>query len=227
MGEIITHFEIDEEKLAILKPCMEHYGVGLDNDEWSHNIISSQAVIYQNGVIAHRNLTVNHSVDSVELALCKTIAAEAESIMSGVEVGMGSESSDTFHQFFIAAHTNEIIPNKIDESLIRSKFGGTIFPLATITVEPLKESGIWWSEVEYDGSESSHEYFKPWKSMVEWFNNRVEFIDTACIRIGDSKELLWLGLEKNILPGCVLPRLILGLTRKGSLVGLFGISVQT
>jgi hypothetical protein len=227
MGEIITHFEIDEEKLTILKPCMENYGVGSDEEEWPHNIISNQAVVYQNGIITRRNSSVSHSVDSTELVLCKTLAAEAENIMSGVEVGMGSESSDTFHQFFIAVNTSEAIPSKIDESLIRAKFGGTIFPLATITVEPLMEAGIWWLEVEYDGSESAPEYFQPWKSMISWFNNCSEFIDTAFIRIGDSNELFWLGLQQNILPGCVLPRLILGLTRHGSLVGLFGISVQT
>ena len=227
MGEIITHFEIDEEKLAVLKPCMENYGVGSDNDEWSHNIISNQTVIYQNGAIIRRNSIVHHSVDSAELALCKTLATEAESIMAGVEVGMGSESSDTFHQFFIVANTNEAIPDKIDETLIRAKFGDTIFPFATITVEPLSESGTWWSEVEYDGSESTLEYFKPWREMIAWFNNQPEFIDTAFVRIGDSNELFKLSLERNIFPGCVLPRLIFGLTRNGSLVGLFGISVQT
>jgi len=227
MSEIITHFEIDEEKLAIFKPCMENYGVGSNDVDWPHNIISREAVVYQNGVIARRNSSVHHSVDPAELALCKTLAAEAEGIMSGVEVGMGSESSDTFHQFFITANANEITPSKIDESLIRATFGDTIFPLATITVEPLVESGIWWSEVEYDGSESAPEYFKPWKSMMVWFTNRPEFIDTAFIRIGDSNELFKLSLQRNILPGCVLPRLVLGLTRNGSLVGLFGFSVQT
>jgi hypothetical protein len=227
MGEIITHFEIDEEKLAILKQCMENYGVGSDDANWSQNIISREAIVYQNGAIARTNSSVNHSVDSTELSLCKSLAVEAESIMSGIEVGMGSESSDMFHQFFIAANTNEAIPSKIDESLIRAKFGGTIFPLATITVEPLSESGIWWSEVEYDGSESASPYFQPWKSMIAWFNNRPEFIDTAFIRIGDRNELIRLRLQRNIFPGCVLPRLVLGLTRNGSLVGLFGFSVHT
>jgi hypothetical protein len=227
MDEIITHFGIDEERLTIFKPCMENYGVGSNDEEWPHNIISNQAVVYQNGVIARRNSLVSHAVNFTELVLCKTLAAEAESMMSGVSVGMGSESSDAFHQFFIAANVNESIPSKIDEGLIRAKFGGTIFPLATLTIEPLKKSGVWWSEVKYDGSESTPEYFTPWKSMIKWFNHRSEFIDTAFIRIGDSDKLFWLGLERNILPGCVLPRRVLGLTQNGSLVGLFGISVQT
>ena len=63
--------------------------------------------------------------------------------------------------------------------------------------------------------------------MIAWFNNHSEFIDTAFIRIGNRNELFKLRLERNILPSCVLPRLVLGLTRNGSLVGLFGYSVQT
>ncbi len=53
------------------------------------------------------------------------------------------------------------------------------------------------------------------------------------VRIGDRRAL-WDAERRNAeyppgteLTGCVLPRLALGLTRSGSLVGLFGSSVQT
>ena len=49
--------------------------------------------------------------------------------MSGVRVGMGSEADDTFFEFFIVANVDDPIPAKIDETLIRSKFGNTIFPV--------------------------------------------------------------------------------------------------
>jgi hypothetical protein len=165
---------------------------------------------------------------------------------------MGSESSAQFRKFYIVSNADEPASNVINEKLIRSKFGETIFPPATLTIEPLIESGIWWNEVLQDGLSDEEnaktwksilswfkrdtgngEYFKPWKAMMAWFKSRPEFVDTAFIRIGDREALWALDMEKANLPdgteitGCVLPRLALGLTHNGSLVGLFGYSVQT
>ncbi len=77
--------------------------------------------------------------------------------MAGVDIGMGSESCDPFRAFYIAANADDPVPEAIDEALIRSRFGGTIFPSATITVEPLAEAGRWWEEVEADAGDSSRE----------------------------------------------------------------------
>ena len=232
-SKMITNFELDPEKLATIYDCMDNYDVGSSDAEWANNIISRKAVVYQSGVIIRGNSPVRHLVDLAELTLCQELAETIEKLMSGVVVGMGSESNAQFRKFYIASNTDEPIPSIIDEQLIRSKFGGTIFPLATITIEPLIESGIWWSEVMYDGSESSTEYLKPWHAMIAWFKSRPEFVNSAFIRIGDWQALSKLDYMKDNFPdgteitGCVLPRLALGLTYNGSLVGLFGYSVQT
>ncbi len=228
---MITHFDLDPDKLAIIQDCMDNYDVGSPEAEWANNIISRKAVVYQSGAIARRGAPIKHMVDSTELALCQSLAETIENLMAGVEVGMGSEASTQFRKFYITANTDEPKQSIIDERLIRYKFGETIFPLATITVEPLIEAGKWWNEVMYDSSESNSDYFKPWKAMTAWFKSRNEFIDTAFVRIGDS-EALW-EIDKADFPegtemtGCVLPRLALGLTYNGSLAGLFGYSVQT
>ena len=231
--KFITHLELDPDKLALIRACMDNYEVGSPEAEWANNIISRKAVVYQSGVIARSDSPVRHLVDSGELKLCQNLAEDIERMMSGIEVGMGSDASTQFCKFYIVSNVDEPIPSMITEPLIRSKLGGTIFPPATITIEPLIESGKWWAEVTYDGSESGNEYFKPWKAMMAWFKSRPEFIDTAFICIGDSEALFRLGLEKANLPdgteitGCVLPRLALGLTHHGSLAGLFGYTVQT
>src|SRR5690606_30671923 len=135
---------------------------------------------------------------------------------------------DGFHAFWIVPNVDEARPERIDAALITRVFAGTIFPLATTTVEPLAEAGVWWSEVEADGEDSAAAYFDPWRAMIAWFASRSELIDTAFVRIGDRRHLWDVELRKNELPpgtkltGCVLPRLALGLTRAGSLVGLFG-----
>lgn len=230
-GTPLTHFEPDVDRLTVIHECMEHYDVGAPDAEWPNNIISRRAVVYGNGVIARRDDPVRHAVDPDELALCRRLSEEAAGVMAGVDVGMGSESGDPFRGFFVAANVDEPVPTAITEELIRAKFGGTIFPPVTITVEALDESGVWWSEVESDGSESGLEYYLPWRAMIRWFRDRFEFVDTSFVRIGHNLDLWKLPRESwpdgTEITGCVLPRLALGLTRGGSLVGLFGYSVMT
>lgn len=230
-GSPLTHFEPDGDRFAVIRECTESYGVGDPDAEWPNNIISRRAVVYGNGVIARRGDTPRHATDPDELALCRRLADEAAGTMAGVSVGMGSEAGDPFRAFFIAANVDDPVPAAIDEGLIRARFGGTIFPPATVTVEPLTEAGVWWSEVEADGAGSGEGYFRPWRAMIRWFGGRPEFVDTAFVRVGDERAL-W-DLPRDRWPdgtdatGCVLPRLALGLTRHGSLVGLFGHCVQT
>jgi len=228
---LITHFELDSERLAVISECMENYGVGDPAAEWPNNIISRRAVVYGSGVIARRGAPIQHAVDPDELALCHRLAAEAMQQISGVDVGMGSESCDPFRGFFISANGSPS-PAGINETLIRSRFGDTLFPPVYVTVEPLAARGIWWAEVKADGieSESEAEYFAPWRAMIQWFQVCSEFVDVAFIRIGNGAlrglpEEQW--PDGTELTGCVFPRLALGLTRSGSLVGLFGYCVQT
>lgn len=222
----------ERAKQGVLAECMEAYEVGDDKDaEWPNNLISRRAVVHSTGAIGKKGDRFQIRVEPKELALCERLSTEAAKIMGGVEVGMGSESGAFFEPFFIAAEIGAAVPSRIDEALIRKRFGGTIFPPATITVEPLKEAGTWWSEVKQDGAGSGSKYFLPWRRLIKWFASRKEFVDTAFVRIGDYEALTSLDEddypEGTEMPGSVMPRLALGLTRAGSLVGLFGYSVQT
>ncbi|VTR97820.1 hypothetical protein [Tuwongella immobilis] len=227
----LTEFEPDPERLAVIRECMEHYDVGDPTAEWPNNIISRRTVVYGSGQIAREGAPVRHAVDADELARCRELAAEVAELMAGVPVGMGSESGDAFQGFFIAGSVGEPVPASIDEALIRSRFGGTIFPPATITIEPLAEGTNWWSAVEQNESESEDEPFGPWRAMLQWFGERPEFVSTAFVQIGDQGALEDLPREQwpegTEITGCVLPRLAIGLTAGGSIVGLFGYTVQT
>lgn len=189
-SEIITHFDPDPERLAVISECMQNYDVGEPNAEWPNNLLSRSTVVYGSGLNARGDSPVRHAVEVEELALCRRLAAEAAEVMAGAYVGMGSESSDPFRGFFIAGTAGETTLRRIDENLIRSRFGGTIFPPAPISVEPLTEAGVWWGEVEADGSESGEDYFAPWRAMVRWFRENPAFVDAAFARIGD-REALW------------------------------------
>src|SRR5262249_47133033 len=139
------------------------------------NILSRHTVIYGSGAIARGGQPVRHNVDPAELQLCKRLAAEARTQMRGVAVGMGSEGCDEFQEFFAAANADDPIPQRIDEELIRERFGGTIFPLATVTVEPLKEAGRWWKWVVDDGHfRSEGNYAGPEDAYEEWLSGYLQ-----------------------------------------------------
>jgi hypothetical protein len=125
----------------------------------------------------------------------------------------------------MASHTNH--QWQIDEALIRARFGGTLFPPVTITVEPFAENTVWWREVAFDGAESDPGYFTPWQAMSAWFKQQSAFTATAF----DWQNLHHLPNESwpqdTMMAGSVLPRLALGLTHKGSFAGLFGYVAQT
>ena len=233
----ISDFDLDLARLAPLRECMENYDVGDPTAEWPNNIISRKAVAYSSGVITREGTPIRHNVAPEEFALCRTLASEVSALMSGVRVGMGSEADDTFFEFFIVANADDPIPAKIDEALIRSKFGDTIFPHATITVEPLEEAGVWWSELVYGASDydlaEQEAHLRPWRRMLQWFHEQPELKDGAFVRIGEYELLNGMDFAScddppgTELAGSVLPRLAIGLTRCGSIVGLFGYSVQT
>jgi len=209
---------------------MDRDDTGEDDAEWPNNIISSRAVAYRTGTIARRGEPLD-PVAPGELALCRRLARQAAAIMKTVPVGMGSETSACFRPFFVTAGVDGPRRRRIDERVIRRAFGGTIFPPATITVEPVEQRGVWWSEVLQDGEGQDELYFVPWRALIVWFGRQKAFVDSAFVRIGDSQALMDLPENRypqgTDTPGCVLPRLALGLTHAGSLTGLFGYVVQT
>src|SRR5947209_3727099 len=145
-GPPITHFKPDPEALAVLGACVGEPG-GDPASEWSANLLSRRTVVYGSGAITRRGDPVRHNVDADELALCRRLAAEASGLLDGIDTGLGSESALHFRGFFSAANADDPVPARVDPALIRARFGGTIFPLATITVELLVEAGVWWDKV--------------------------------------------------------------------------------
>ncbi|MEL7086415.1 MAG: hypothetical protein AAGM36_18185 [Cyanobacteria bacterium J06597_1] len=140
-------FNPSPELFEIIAECTEHYYVGSPDAEWPNNIISRKAIVYESGVIAREGDIVSHNVDPNEVDLCRQLSVEVRQVIGDVEVGMGSEATTFFSPFSICSPCNTDTPTAITSDLIRERFGGTIFPLATITVEPLEESGIWWGEI--------------------------------------------------------------------------------
>lgn len=235
MNMNLTTFDIDPDCSAALKECMDSYDVGTPDAEWPNNLLSRCAVVYGSGVIARDGDKVVHNVDPNELERCRSLAKTARDTIGGIDVGMGSESGDQFFPFFICNNADAAVPTGITEQLIRQRFGGTIFPPATITTEELSESGIWWSEVVDwicdTEDDERNAYLAAWRQTIDWFKTHAELSHATFVRIGD-REALW-DAESGDMPegteitGCVLPRMAVALTKAGSIVGVFGYSVQS
>ena len=231
----LTTFTLDPERFAVLKECTESYDVGTPDAEWPNNILSRRTVVYESGLIAREGDDVIHNVDPAELDRCKTLAKDACETIGEIFVGMGSEAGDKYSPFFICNNVDGDRPTSITEEVIRQRFKGTIFPPATITAEPLEDSGVWWNEVTDWIADSDEDeknaYLGAWRLLIDWFKTQPDLSHATFVRIGD-REALW-DAESGDMPegteitGCVLPRMAVALTDAGSIVGIFGYTVQT
>ena len=214
-------------------------GFGAPEDpeaEWPSNVLSRKLVIDASGRIRRRGDPVRSHVDPDELAMCQRLGKEAARVAAGIHHGLISDTPDVyFHPFFLAAAVDEPSPRPIDEALIRSMFGGTIFPPAVVAIEPMDEQADWFLQVQgvlaetRAAEEADGRVFDDvgersrWRSLIRWFREREEFLDTAFVSIGTGEEV-WRSDKANLprgteRDGAVFPRLVLGLTRNGSLVG--------
>jgi hypothetical protein len=164
---------------------------------------------------------IPHDHDPIEFQLCQDLAAQAAEIMSGIYIGMGDENDHELAPFYVVANQDQAAPTSITEKEIRSAFGGTIYPQARIEIFSLPTgSGQWWeylSDPEYTASE----IMAAWQKLIDWYQAQTDLSHPVFVEINlDTAD----GHQNN---GCVLPRLVLGLTKAGSLVGLSSCVVHT
>ena len=245
---MITNCQPDEERLAPLRECLETYGEEGNDEtaEWPWNCLSRKTIAYSCGALRRGTEPAVHNHDEAEFALCRHLADEAAQIMDGMEVGMGSEASEGFAPFFIVASVGANNPQTLDAETIRAVFGGTIYPDANITVEPIAEQGEWWDAIgidgsgedeaeeddkdededEIDGEEDTEEAtdrdesLRPWLSLIQWFQTQPAFKERMFVSIGDETVN-----DEN--GASVFPRLAVGLTHAGSIAGIAGYVVYT
>jgi len=245
--ESLTQFEPDSARFEPFKPFTKlgdsFANYAASGEEWIRQVISLKTVVYGSGRIAREGNVVRHEVAPAELALCRRLADEARDRLHGkVDGGLGTEGHMPFDAFSIAANRDDPRPARIDEGLIRKRFGGTIYPPAAIDVQPLSEDAKWWSQVRMCARESAYGKDRPraieafldtWRNLLRWIHDRPEFVDAAYVAIGDFGRLDEIVLKGRkqatgmaATPSCY-PRLFVGLTRDGSLAGIVTHVVQT
>jgi hypothetical protein len=219
---------------------MECYGPEDLRDEWNHACIHPDTVAYSCGRLFRSGRPNEHDHDPDEITRCGALASQAAELIEGVSINL-SESESIPVAFFITANRNDPVRERLTPDVIRDFFNGTIYPEARVVVDALGEGGVGWEafavsdEPEEDLPAHIREELAPlmemdrrnreerarrWRALMSWFEAQEEITAGAFVLVGHGM----LG-ESNF--GCVFPRLVVGLTRAGSLVGVCGHAVQT
>lgn len=108
-GTILTELNTSDESLRrMFWDCTDNYDLGA---------LSSELIVYEDGMIWKRCAAPPPRVSRNELALYKTILAELTARFTQ-DIGMGSEGDSVFRPFYIAAQVEEEIPTAITPELI-------------------------------------------------------------------------------------------------------------
>jgi hypothetical protein len=192
-------------------------------------VLSTRTVVYDCGAYCRSGDLLPHDHDPTEFALCQRLAAEAAVLMQDQTIEMGDEGEHDLATFYVVANQGNPVPTAITEEVIRSAFGGTIYPQARITISPLQPgSGKWWEDLNYDYPEIDAEgiaqrslLLAAWQQLIDWYHQQPDLAHAVFVAIDLCHE------DGHNNHGCVFPRLVLGLTKAGSLVGLSSCVVHT
>jgi len=208
--------------------CTDPSGMAKEGDDWANNILSQKTVRGPSGKLGLAG-EVEAAPDPKELKLCVRLAASAGRIMGDLEIGMGSSGGEQFDRFFVAKHVG-FQCRSLEPWAIRPAFGGALYPGAKIKVLPLAENTSWWKQLvkylrlnedpddEPGNSDTMRDALGRWRKLMAWFKAEKAFVESGFVFVDKKKQ--------EFRGGCVLPRLLVGRTRGGSIAGLFGAFVD-
>ena len=188
-----------------------------------------------------------------ELATCRRLAMEAAQLLE--DIRLNSEASSRWSPFFIirdpatmdpatdSARAREGdgsgAPKAITEAAIRKAFGGCIFPLAPVSIEPLGgERAAWWRHIVSSSSGSMEQWpmvtpNAQFLQLSDWFNSQPGLLcGPAVVAIGEfehnyRKKAKRPPQEQVERMGCTMPRFVMAYTPAGSLIGVCACEVHT
>ncbi len=221
----IDNCQINPDRLQSLTECLETYGIEQDHPneiDWPHNVLSTRTVVYDCGAYCLADHVIPHDHDPAEFALCPRLAMATAAIMQDQTIEMGDEGEHDLAPFYVVVNQGSPVPIAITPEVIRSAFGGTIYPQARITISPLQPgAGKWWDYL-INPDYTEPEQLRTWQRLMDWYSEHPDLSNAVFV------EIDLCGFEDgHENRGCVFPRLVLGLTKAGSLVGLSSCVVHT
>jgi hypothetical protein len=212
---------------SLLAGAMYDYGQPAERGHWPFNVLSRHALVYDCGLVALPDGPLQHRHSQEELDLCRRLSGEAAERMQGVDLVRTTATVSPLGAFFMAANVDAPLVTAVSAPEVRRAFGGAIYPPTGIRVEPLRVGEGWWKDLlDYYASSDPPEReqgLRPWRDLIAWFADRAEVTEPSFVSIGEECLPDWEGQEN---PACTFPRLVVGRTAAGSLVGLYGAVVQ-
>lgn len=206
---------VARELIAALQPSFEDGRGGEEDSDydpddsrrigWPHNIISLDTVATPTGIVRLNASSLKHDPPAGELAHCRRLAGELVKALGRLEPH-GGDHPTPFLPFYLVRGKRDPLPDHLTSEVVRAAFRGTIYPETPIQVHPINPD----FPVQY-GDE--------WTAFARWAARQAELAEVSYVDVGYGSAQ-----EPNY--AAVFPRLVLGLTKAGSLVGACGSIVQ-
>ena len=177
--------------------------------------LSPQTVAYSCGIIARFQDSVVHAHEPEELKRCHRLANEAAQTVKGLLIGLNDEGDHTLDPFCIPVNSGDPAPTQVTEQVFRSSMRGTIYAGAILEIEPFTKSGEWWKIVSkvdpsWPDEPGKLQEIALWSKLYDWFAAQKELHSPVYIGFKEPAEDF----------AVIYPKLFVGLTAAGSLVGL-------
>ncbi|MCU0702854.1 MAG: YfbM family protein [Fimbriiglobus sp.] len=211
---------VHPQGLGILARAADSFGVqpNAPANEWPFNVLSQKAVRYGSGRIAREGDDPQHDYDPAELERCSAVAIEAAARFARLPVR--SVYLGPLEAFTLPANRGGKAPADLTPEFIRAAFRGTLHPWAQVEIESARE----WGVESIDPNEASiHGYRSAdmkthraiWRETTDWFQKHPEL----------TKRAWYVQIQGGGLHDCQAIRLIVGLTKGGSLAGVATVAI--
>jgi hypothetical protein len=165
---MIRDCTIDLARFSVISECTETYDMEYraPENEWVWNVISRKTVVYSCGAIGRAGEILEHNHSPIEEERCQRLSQQAADIMAGQLMGCDA-NEHRFIPFYVLANDGDTVPDCITETVVRSAFGGTIYPAAKIVIQSLKAEESWWIEATESFEEPADPREEYWTEALD------------------------------------------------------------
>ena len=205
---------VARELIAALQPCFDDGAGGAENSDydpddprrigWPHNLVSLDTVASPTGTLYLHGQPPTHRPPPGELDRCRALAHAIVRALGPLRPH-GGDHPTPFLPFYLVADAHDPVPTRLSAEWIHAAFNGTLYPDTPITIVPIDAAFV-----------AEH---PEWAEFAAWAATQQELTMLSYVAIGYDT-----GQEPNY--AAIFPRLVLGVTAAGSLVGACGTVVQ-
>lgn len=206
--------------LGVLARAADSFGVqpNAPANEWPFNVLSQKAVRYGSGRIARTGDDPQHDYDPAELERCSAVAAEAAARFARLPVR--SVYLAELEPFTLPANRGAKAPTDLTPEFVRAAFRGTLHPWAKFEIQSAREYGV----ASIDPNEASMNGYRSadmkahkalWRETADWFQKHPDLTTRAW----------YVQIEGGGLHDCQAIRLVVGMTKAGSLTGVATVAI--